>query len=246
MSKRTVSWFSCGVASAVATKMTLKTSSNVVVCYCETGAEHEDNERFLAECEEWFGVGIIRLKSEKYTDTWELWEKERYLAGVAGAPCTFELKVQPRLDFQQDDDIHVFGYTSDKSDIVRANRFRENYFRMSVATPLIDAGLNKKACLAIIDRAGIRLPIMYLLGFLNNNCIPCVKATSPAYWALIREHFPILFYRMAKLSRQLNVRLCRIGGQRVFIDEIPLNQKTSEPMQPSCDFLCHLAEMGIQ
>jgi hypothetical protein len=43
---RTLAWFSCGVASAVAT-MLASTSEPV---YCETGSEHPDNERFLADC----------------------------------------------------------------------------------------------------------------------------------------------------------------------------------------------------
>jgi len=97
----------------------------------------------------------------------------------------------------------------------------------------------------MIERAGIKPPPMYALGFQNNNCIPCVKATSPAYWALIRQHFPQQFDRMAKLSRNLSVRLCRIANERRFIDEIPDDQDTTSPIVPSCDFLCHLAEMDL-
>ena len=50
---------------------------------------------------------------------------------------------------------------------------------------------------------------------------------------------------MAKLSRELNVRLSRIKGDRVFIDEIPVNQPTTEPIAPECDFLCSLAEQTL-
>jgi hypothetical protein len=72
-----------------------------------------------------------------------------------------------------------------------------------------------------------------------------VKATSPAYWALVRQHFPDKFDRMAKLSRELDVRLCRINDVRSFIDEIPADQPTTNPLQPSCDFLCHIAEQDL-
>jgi 3'-phosphoadenosine 5'-phosphosulfate sulfotransferase (PAPS reductase)/FAD synthetase len=116
---------------------------------------------------------------------------------------------------------------------------------MKIETPLIDAGLTKQSVLAMIERANIALPPMYSLGFQNNNCIPCVKATSASYWALVRKQFPNEFARMVELSRKLNVRLARIGEERVFIDEIPLDHPTTDPIQPSCDFLCHLVEMGL-
>ena len=50
------------------------------------------------------------------------------------------------------------------------------------------------------------------------------------------------FERMVKLSRDLDVRLCRIDGERAFIDEIPADHPMTNPIQPSCDFLCHIAE----
>lgn len=213
--------------------------------YCETGSEHPDNERFMYDCAGWFGKCIYRIKGA-YADTWDVWQKRRYLAGVEGALCTIELKVIPRLEFQRLDDIHVFGYTADANDIARADRLRVNYPELTVITPLIERGLTKAACLDMVQRAGIKLPPMYAMGFQNNNCVPCVKATSPAYWALIRKNFPAEFDRMATLSRDLDVRLCRISGERAFIDEIPLDHPTTNPIQPSCDFLCHIAEQDME
>lgn len=238
---RTIGWFSCGAASAVA----LKLCQEAEPAYCETGAEHPDNARFMADCERWFGRSVTRLRNEKYRDTWHVWEKERYLAGINGAKCTVELKVKPRIEFQRPSDIHVFGYTADGADISRAERLRANYPELTIKTPLIERGLTKEACLGIIQRAGIALPPMYAMGFQNNNCIPCVKAQSPAYWALVRQQFPDKFERMAKLSRDLDVRLCKINGERAFIDEIPADQDTTNPIQPSCDFLCHIAEQDM-
>jgi hypothetical protein len=238
---RVLSWFSCGAASAVATKLTPEAEP----VYCETGAEHPDNERFLADCEKWFGHTVTRLKSTEYADTWDVWEKTRWLAGIDGARCTTELKVKPRLAFQKPTDVHVFGYTADAADMARAKRLRDNFPELAVKTPLIDRGLTKAACISIIERAGIKPPPLYALGFVSNNCLPCVKATSASYWALVRKHFPDKFDRMAKLSRELDVRLCRINGERAFIDEIPAEWPTAEAIQPSCDFLCHIAEQDL-
>ena len=66
--KRIVCWFSCGAASAVATKLALGQFANqeVVIARCIVREEHPDNDRFAADCEKWFGVQITNLINEKY------------------------------------------------------------------------------------------------------------------------------------------------------------------------------------
>ena len=239
---RTISWFSCGAASAVATKL-LPWAQPV---YCETGAEHPDNERFMEDCERWFGRAVTRLHSDEYKDTWDVFEKTRWLSGIHGARCTTVLKAAPRLAFQRPDDVHVFGYTADAADAARADRLRENYPELTILTPLIERGLTKASCLDMLIRSGIKPSVMYELGYHNSNCIPCVKATSASYWSLVRRTHRAEFDRMAKLSRELDVRLCRIDGERMFIDEIPLDHPVTNAIQPSCDFLCHIAEGDME
>ena len=180
MPSRTASWFSCGAASAVATKLT----SPDVIAYCETGSEHPDNRRFLIDCEKWFGKEVTILQNPDFRDTWDVWEKRKYISGINGAPCTGALKIAPRLAFQRPDDP-------------------------------------------------------------NANCLPCCKATSPAHWALVRKHFPSRFGRMATLSRELGARLARVDNERVFIDEVPAEQSTADPIAPECDMLCALAEQEL-
>jgi len=238
---RTVGWFSCGAASAVAMKLTMPD----VIAYCETGSEDEDNQRFLEDCEDWFGKHVTRLKSDKYDSTWEVWEARKYIAGIAGAPCTSELKIAPRLAFQKPDDIHIFGYTADWRDVGRAQALRENWPDLTTQYPLIDKGLTKAACLAMIERAGIMPPRVYEMGYANANCIPCCKATSPDYWALVRKEHPAEFARMVEISRRLGARLARVNNERVFIDEVPADQPTTEPLAPDCDFLCGIAEQEM-
>lgn len=244
---RILIWFSCGASSAVVTKWVLTKHSKAIPIYCDTMVtEHEDNRRFMADCEKWFGRPVRRLRSEKYKDTWDVWERSKYLSGVKGAPCTRELKVIPRLKFQRPTDMHVFGYTADNDDMRRADALRESWPELKTWTPLIEHGITKKACLGLIARAGIKVPAAYALGFSHNNCIPCVKAASPAYWALVRKIRPDQFARMVELSRRLDVRLCVIKGERRFIDEIPLDHPTSGADQPACDFLCQMFERELQ
>lgn len=237
---RTIGWFSCGVASAIACKLV-----DCTPVYCETGSEDADNERFLSDCEAWMEKTVERIRSSEYVDTWDLWERRRWLSGPSGAACTVELKVSPRLLYQRPNDIHVFGYTYDARDRKRAETMRKNYPELTIVTPLIDRGLTKSACFHLLRQAGINRPRLYDLGFPNNNCVPCVKATSPGYWALVRSVRPEEFSRMAELSRRLRVRLAVMKGERVFIDEIPLDWPVTEAIAPSCDFLCHIVEQSL-
>lgn len=152
--RRIVCRFSCGAASAVATKLALSKYGHkrTVITYSDPGNEHYDNARFRKDCERWFNHSVIVLRSAKYADAWDVWERERYIAGIAGAPCTGLLKRAPTYDFQRSGDILVFGYTAEERG--RAESFRQQNFEQSLETPLIDAGLTKADCLAMVERAG--------------------------------------------------------------------------------------------
>ena len=65
---RIVCWFSCGAASAVATKLAITQygKDNIVIARCIVREEHPDNDRFASDCEAWFGMPITNLINEKY------------------------------------------------------------------------------------------------------------------------------------------------------------------------------------
>ena len=242
---RTIAWFSSGAASAVMTKLALTENPDALPVQCDLGdSEDEDNRRFTQECEGWFGKPVHHIKGA-FANIDEVFEKRKYHAGIAGAPCTSEMKVAPRLDFQLPSDTHLWGYTADGADLTRWDRMLANYPAMKQRAPLIERGLTKEACLAMIERAGIKPPRVYSLGYPNANCIGCVKATSPNYWALVRQTHPEVFERRAEQSRRFGSRLVRINDERRFLDELPENWPTTEATAPRCDFLCHIAEQDI-
>ena len=209
MKSKYISWFSCGAASAVATKLALKEfgAENVRVVYQDTGSEHPDNARFFSDCQEWFGVDIERQKSEKYVDIWDVFEKTKYLAGVGGARCTYELKkklAEETINYGPGQQLEIFGYTYEEKK--RAERFIEHNNERKVVPILIERGLTKDDCLGMLLKAGIKIPAMYELGYRNNNCIGCPKGQS-GYWNKIRKDFKETFDRMSGVEERLDVAI---------------------------------------
>lgn len=94
---RKVVWFSCGAASAVAAKLAIDAYGDAcTVVYCDTlSSEHPDNARFFRDVEHWLGRKIEVIRSEKYRDIDDVFEKTRFMASPFGARCTTELKKLP-------------------------------------------------------------------------------------------------------------------------------------------------------
>ena len=74
---RIVCQFSCGAASACATKIAIgKFGDRVRVVNAFIANEDADNRRFLADCEKWFERPITVLRDMKYGATAaEVWRK---------------------------------------------------------------------------------------------------------------------------------------------------------------------------
>lgn len=196
-------------------------------------------ERFRLDVERWLDHPVETIQSKIYKSVDEVFEKTRYMAGISGARCTVEMKKVPRFEFQDVDDVHVFGMTAEEGQ--RIERLERGNPELQLDWILRDRGITKAMCHQMIRLAGIRSPAMYELGFKNNNCIGCVKATSIAYWRKIREHFPEHFARRAAQSRDLGVRLTRLKGERIFIDEIPLDL----PAEPVVEDVSCGPECGV-
>ena len=245
METRVIAWFSCGAASAVATKLAIAESKHPVeVLYCHVAEEHPDNLRFMKDCEQWFGQEIKVLQNEQYHGSiYEVFEKRRYIVGVAGAPCTRLLKKEVRKKYEQPNDIQVFGYTVEEQD--RVDRFIDANNSVNLWSILIDKGLTKTDCIAMIDRAGIQIPEMYKLGYSNNNCIGCVKG-GLGYWNKIRQDFPAQFNKMAALEKNIGAKILKHKGERIWLTDLPADAGDYPTEQSiECGIFCHMAEQDI-
>ncbi|KZY53466.1 MULTISPECIES: hypothetical protein [unclassified Sulfitobacter] len=244
MPERVLIWWSTGAASYTAAKIALRKYPDALIVRCETENEDEDNYRFERDAMRRLNRNVTLLKSEEYQSVPDVWDRRKFMAGHHGAPCTAEMKIAPRLDFQRPTDRHIFGYTADADDVKRFKRLEKNFFELDVEAPLIEKGVTKAGTLAMVERDGLALPRTYGMGFPCGNCLKtgCSKASSPDYWALFRFHFPRRFAETAARCRRLGARLTRINGVRIFIDEIPVDWPMTQPIAPACDFLCALAE----
>jgi len=243
---RVICRFSCGVASAVATKLALAKyrlfDREIIITRSHTGSEHPDNERFMADCARWFNAPVVEQRSTRFKDTWDVWGRERFITSAWGSSCTDELKRIPSEAMIRRGDILVFGYNIGEEG--RAARLRKANDHVTIETPLIDAGLTKSDCLAIVERAGIALPAMYLLGYTNNNCPACPKA-GMAHWNKLRITHPDQFERMAALQRELGPGsgFHVYKGNRITLDELPPNAgRMADEITVECSIMCHAAE----
>lgn len=248
---RYVCQFSCGAASAVATRITIITQSlayevKVINAYVEE--EDADNRRFLDDCEKWFGVPITRLRDEKHgASARTVFRQRRYLKGRYGAPCSRALKRDVLNLFDKPGDIKVLGYTYEERD--RLDKYIDANPEARVSAPLIDAKLGKADVLAMIERAGLVLPRMYRLGYHNANCVGCVKGGA-GYWNKIRRDFPEDFEEMAQIEESIGpgARLLRhrsgpLKGQRFYLRELdPKAGRYEDEPSIECGASCEYVE----
>jgi hypothetical protein len=247
---RMVCRFSCGAASAVATKLAIAQygeTHEIRIINAFIVEEHEDNRRFLADCEEWFALPITVLRDEKYgASALEVFRRKRYMAGRGGAPCSKALKRDVLDAYCRADDVMVLGYTVEEQD--RYDRFLDANNSVRVVAPLIERGLSKADCLAMIGRAGIELPITYRLGFNNANCIGCVKG-GEGYMNKIRREFPIQFERLAAIQESIGPGAYlfrnRKTGERFSLRDLPPSAGRHSEILPDCGVSCELAEAEL-
>lgn len=236
-------WFSSGAASAVAAKKTLERYGDlcrVRLVNNPIAEEDEDNQRFLHDVERWLGVEVEFARNINYPNASavEIWDRRGGMSFPHGAPCTVHGKKEARQQWEaiHKPDWHVLGFTADERR--RHERFTLTE-RANVLPVLIDAGLTKDDCFAILRKAGIDLPRVYAMGYPNANCIGCVKATSPTYWNLVREKHPEVFAARAEQSRRLGAKLVRVGNQRIYLDELSPDA-TGRPLNTMKEIECGL------
>lgn len=164
MSKKIICWWSGGITSAVACKVTINLygRDNCVVVMIDTKNEDEDTYRFKKDCEEWYGLPIKRIsgiwdpgdtdcewidlgyKPESIED---VWDKHTSLNVAHGAICSSELKRKVREKWQDKNPFlyQVFGFEFDKKEMNRALGLAKNHPSCNPIFPLLLLAYDKKS-----------------------------------------------------------------------------------------------------
>ena len=246
----TVSWFSAGVSSAVATKLAIADIDEII--YTHIDDQHPDTMRFVKDCEAWFGKAITILQSpaKSVANAWLL-SGLRRAKTPQGAPCTKILKRRVRKDWENKHGKYEFTYVwgMDAAESDRLDGLRVSMPDQRHRCPLIEQRIGKAEAHEILRASGIARPVMYDLGYHNNNCVGCVKG-GMGYWNKIRIDFPDVFAARAKLERDVGGSMLKTNpprGQKaepIYLDELdPQAGRHDGPIVDDCGIMCELMRM---
>lgn len=232
-----VCWFSTGISSFVACYLAKDIDK---IIYTHVPDQHPDSLRFLHDCERLLGREIEIIQSGLYNGVDDVIEKKKCLNTPKGAPCTKWLKRQVRRDWEADHpDHHIYVWGYDVGEQHRANAVEKVLSDYEHEFPLIEQGLTKAECHGVANKLGLIRPIMYDMGYPNNNCIGCVKG-GMGYWNKIRVDFPEVFERRAKQER-LYGNSCIKG---VYLDELePGRGRIDMEVMEDCTIACQILTM---
>lgn len=136
----------------------------------------------------------------------------------------------------QNFDHHTYVWGYDLNEKRRADRLINTMTDYDHEFPLIENGFTKEDCHALAKELGLKRPVMYDLGYPNNNCIGCVKG-GMGYWNKIRVDFPDVFERRARQEREIG-HSCIKG---VFLDELdPKRGCMDLEVMEDCGIACQL------
>lgn len=229
-----VCWLSAGVSSFISGFLAEGVDEFI---YIDVENQHPDSMRFIMDCQRVLDRKITILKSN-YGNVENVIKQFRFINSPYGAKCTDVLKkrVRKQWEFAHKDCSITYVWGFDKDEQKRADRLEISMPLYHHEFPLIKYGLTKQDAHALLDKLGIRRPVMYDLGYSNNNCVGCVKG-GMGYWNKIRKDFPDIFDRMAKLEREVG-HSCIKG---VFLDELsPDRGRMEKEIMPDCGVACQL------
>ena len=130
---------------------------------------------------------------------------------------TVEFKIEPLAAHYERPCVELIGF-----DVAEAYRAKRMHERDGVVQeyPLIEAGLDRKGCIEIIQRHGLSVPP-------KSNCFVC-PFQRKNQWVELRQKHPELFCKAQKLEQAISERRAAKGKSPVYFMEKPLDLVVQE------------------
>ncbi len=235
-----VCWLSAGVSSFMAGWLAGDIDEWI---YIDIEDQHKDSIRFIRDIENAIGREVKILRSTQYRTV------EDCVLAFGGfrnphngfAPCTNWMKKRVRKEWEavhSDFELtYVWGF--DLKERARAERTVEANPQAEHEFPLIEKYLSKEDVHGLFERNfNFKRPVMYEMGYPNNNCIGCVKG-GMGYWNRIRKDFPDVFKSRSELERKVGHSIFK----ECYLDELdPARGNMNTEIFPECGIMCYLAQ----
>lgn len=245
MKFKTVCWLSAGVSSFLAGWF-LKDKIDDFI-YIDISDQHPDSLRFIKECEKVLCKPIQILSSDSYTCVSDCIEAtgcfKMYANGFA--PCTNYLKKRVRQEWEYEHRDYCLTYIwgFDVNEVRRADNICSAMPQFEHIFPLIDKHLSKSDVHGYFyNHFDFKRPLMYDLGYPNNNCIGCIKG-GMGYWNKIRVDFPDVFASRSQLEREIGFAILKDKNGPIYLDSLEPNRgDLNTEVFPECGVFCYLAD----
>ena len=215
--------------------------------YIDIADQHPDSMRFIKDIETAIGKEVRILRSRQYRTV------EECVLAFGGfknahngfAPCTNWLKKRVRKEWEyyhKDCELtYVWGF--DGKETARAERTVEANPQAEHEFPIIEKGLSKQEVHGLFElKFDFPRPVMYEMGYPNNNCIGCVKG-GMGYWNRIRKDFPEVFKARAELERKVGMTMLKDRNGFIYLDELATDRgNINTEIFPDCTIQCQLID----
>lgn len=180
-----------GIGSYLTARYVVKTfgPENVIRLFADTKMEDEDLYRFLDDTEQFLGVPITKISEGR--NVWEVLTDERMLSHRLD-PCSKILKrklLWKWITERYDPDECIVYLGIDWTEIHRLERVAKLRSPYTVKAPLTKPPLlNKGEMRGLVESDGLKIPRLYTLGFVHNNCGGfCIKAGQKQFKTLLEK-----------------------------------------------------------
>jgi len=194
--------FGAGVNSVAMTIMLVEEGWRGPIVFADPGAEHPETYCYIEYFEKLYlksrGLEIIRIKpgspyhKRSKLPLYEFCLECGIVPYLASRWCSVEWKVTPLSNWADEQEISTrfIGYAADESH--RAKDYEGRVY------PLIDAGVTRKGCLAIISQIGLDAPV-------KSGCFFC-PGTRLSGWKKLYYDYPDLYEKAIVMEETATVK----------------------------------------